>query len=55
MYKVSLDSESLDSNKDKNLNNVNSCNLHSPYDLRSIRLPIQVRLANKWYTPKAGT
>ena len=30
MYKVPLDSESLDSDKDKDLNNASSRNLHSP-------------------------
>ena len=55
MHKVFLDSESLDSDKDKNLNNADSYNPYSPYNLRSVRLPIQVLLVNKWYTLKAST
>ena len=54
MHEVSSDSESSDSNKDEDLNDADSRNLRSPRNLRSIRLPIQVPLANKWYTPKAG-
>jgi len=59
--------EILDNNKESNLDNANfpkspslsSYNLRSPYNLRSTmninkRLPIQVLLANKWYTLKAG-
>jgi len=59
--------EILDNNKESNLDNANSpkspplssYNLHSPCNLRSTinineRLPIQVLLANKWYTLKAG-
>ncbi len=54
MYKVSSDSESLDSNKDENLNDADSHNPRSPHNIYSIRLPIQVPLVNKWYTPKAS-
>jgi len=59
--------EILDNNKESNLNNANSpkspslssYNLRSLCNLRSItninkRLPIQVPLANKWYTLKAS-
>ena len=54
MYEVSSDSEFLGSNKDKNLNNADFCNLHSPRNFCNICLFIQVLLVNKWYTLKAG-
>jgi len=54
VHEVSSDSESLDSDKDEDLNDADSRNLRSPQNLRSIRLPIQAPLANKWYTPKAS-
>ena len=59
--------EILDNNKKNNFNNTNSskspllffCNFRSPRNIRSTmnineRLPIQVLLVNKWYTPKAS-
>ena len=59
--------EILDNDEESNFNNANSpkspflffCNLHSLCNICSItdinkRLPIQVLLVNKWYTPKAS-
>ena len=59
--------EILDNNKESNFNNTNFFkspflsfyNIYSPYNICSIininkRLPIQVLLVNKWYTPKAS-